>query len=52
MDKKKRFFEIGGQAPGSKKLNEFNPPYVPKHLRNPPKKSRRGRLPVQPSIKL
>jgi hypothetical protein len=52
MEKKKRFFDIGGKAPGMKRMDEFNPRYVPKHMRNPPKKSRRGRLPVQPSIKL
>uniref|UniRef100_A0A0P5S287 28S ribosomal protein S30, mitochondrial n=1 Tax=Daphnia magna TaxID=35525 RepID=A0A0P5S287_9CRUS len=52
MEKKVRFFEIGGKAPGVRRLDEFVPPYVPKALQNPPKKSRRGRLPVQPSIKL
>lgn len=52
MEKKVRFFETGAKAPGMRRMDDFVPPYVPKALQNPPKKSRRGRLPVQPSIKL
>lgn len=52
MDRKVRFFETGGKDPGMRRLDEFAPPYIPKALQDPPKRSRRGRLPVKPSIKL
>lgn len=51
MEAKRRFFEVG-QHPGIRRLDEFKTPYVPKALREVPKKSRRGRLPQQPTIKL
>jgi len=51
MEAKRRFFEVG-KHPGVRRLDEFNAPYVPKALREVPKKSRRGRLPEQPTIKL
>lgn len=52
MEAKRRFFETGGKDPGTRRLDEYEPPYIPKALQDPPKKSRRGRLPVTPSIKL
>ena len=51
MEARRRFFEVGTN-PGNRTLDDHAEPYVPKALREVPKKSRRGRLPVVPTVKL
>ena len=52
MDAKRRFFETQQNVPGRRRLFDHNPAYIPRDLRDPPKKSRRGRLPKPVTVKL
>ena len=52
MDAKRRFFEPQPNIPGRRRFFDHNPAYIPRDLRDPPKKSRRGRLPKPVTVKL